>query len=726
MNFRLASAPPAARLLAASLICLALGCAIVALAVQTPWIGVTLAARGDGVTVIATENPKLNPQLEGRRLIAVDGVQILPSDLLEDPDYLADNAQVAAFMSRQTRLAQSLRSPAVTLTLADDHRILKTLILGPAARPIETLPPRFWAQLGFALGSAMIAAWVWALRPREPETRLFALTGGAMLASAGAAAIYSTRELGLDGDLFSRLSAINHAGAAVFGYAMASLLLIYPKRLIDPRLIAIVSPAPLAWLSADLLRLFPSPMAGSGALLIVHAGVITLAVALQWRATRDDPVGRAALRWLGLSVGIVTLGVLGAAMAPLVMGRAPLVEQAVGFGGFFLVYVGLAVGLKRSRVFKLDDWAFRIAFYTAAAVLLLVVDAGLILLLGTRPDLSLGMAILMVAALYLPLRGRLWSRLVARRRITDEVLFDHIVDINLAVHPADRDARWRALLLRLFEPLHIQISPAPHLEPKILEDGMTLAMPASGTSPSLLLYGPWGGRALFGPAHLSLARKAANMIARAEARRDDYQRGAAEERTRIAQDLHDDVGARLLTSLHMPDLADTRRVIRDAIIDVRMLASELGGEQRALGDLLADLRHETLDRFRTAGVAIDWPPPQDDAIHIMDFASYKALRSSVRELVSNVIRHAQARHVSVRIDDEGQRLRIEITDDGLGGAECSRRSGMGLAGISRRMTAIGGTFELPRRDRGTQAVLCLTLARPFASLRAGAPDGAVP
>jgi len=105
----------------------------------------------------------------------------------------------------------------------------------------------------------------------------------------------------------------------------------------------------------------------------------------------------------------------------------------------------------------------------------------------------------------------------------------------------------------------------------------------------------------------------------------------------------------------------------------------------------------------------------------MDFASYKALRSSVRELVSNIIRHAQARHATVRISDAEQSLSIEITDDGRGGAQLSKTGGMGLGGISRRMAAVGGTFSLPPRDRGTHAVLCLPLAGPRASPRVEGP-----
>ena len=71
--------------------------------------------------------------------------------------------------------------------------------------------------------------------------------------------------------------------------------------------------------------------------------------------------------------------------------------------------------------------------------------------------------------------------------------------------------------------------------------------------------------------------------------------------------------------------------------------------------MVADLRNETADRLEDAGIDLDWPPPDTSAPdRSLDFWVYKNVRSAHREVVSNVLRHAQASHVkgSARIEGE--------------------------------------------------------------------------
>jgi signal transduction histidine kinase len=64
----------------------------------------------------------------------------------------------------------------------------------------------------------------------------------------------------------------------------------------------------------------------------------------------------------------------------------------------------------------------------------------------------------------------------------------------------------------------------------------------------------------------------------------------------------------------------------------------------------------------------------------------------VSEALTNVARHAQARHVDVRVEREGDRLLVSVADDGLGGA--TEKPGSGLAGLRDRVQAVDGTFSL--------------------------------
>ena len=75
----------------------------------------------------------------------------------------------------------------------------------------------------------------------------------------------------------------------------------------------------------------------------------------------------------------------------------------------------------------------------------------------------------------------------------------------------------------------------------------------------------------------------------------------------------------------------------------------------------------------------------------------------MREAVSNVLRHADACHVSVELVEHPGLWRLTVTDDGRGGA-VGDGSGMGLASMEERVRALGGTFRAGPGTQGGWAV----------------------
>ena len=72
------------------------------------------------------------------------------------------------------------------------------------------------------------------------------------------------------------------------------------------------------------------------------------------------------------------------------------------------------------------------------------------------------------------------------------------------------------------------------------------------------------------------------------------------------------------------------------------------------------------------------------------------------EALTNVARHAQAEHALVRVDRVDGRLRVEIQDDGRGGADPV--GGSGLRGLSDRVAALDGSLEVESRSGGGTVV----------------------
>ncbi len=188
------------------------------------------------------------------------------------------------------------------------------------------------------------------------------------------------------------------------------------------------------------------------------------------------------------------------------------------------------------------------------------------------------------------------------------------------------------------------------------------------------------------------------------------------DRERIARDLHDTVIQRLFaTGLGLQGLS---RVVRDVTVADRIQAAvdDLDATIREIRsvifELQADERGTAGCRIRVLALAAEMTSALGfeprvrfdgpvDSIVGSDLSEH--LLAALRELLSNVIRHARATAVEVRIR-AGVEVILTVEDDGLGLDE-ERGAGLGLANLRERARALGGSFSLEAgQARGVRAV----------------------
>ena len=725
----------------AILLCLVAVTLVLWITLSQPWLGLTLAADPDSniVRIVGTHSSGPGQNLPSPSTLSALGAADSrspvmtpePGDLVEEPDTFESYEQIRRFMQRQSDLATLLREPRLVLQL-DQAGHQSTATVTPSRRPVTDLPLSFWVQIVTGAGSLLIGAWVMAMRPADIVTRLFALSGAMIMVSAYPAAIYSSRELAIDGGLLRILSALNHIGALGFGMAMIAMFLCYPRRLVPLWSLWIIPAIFVPWLAADILRLLSNQTIGSQLPTSIEMLLIVGIVGVQWFVNRRDPRARAALSWLGLSVIVGAGAFVSLIIAPILFDTAPAMQQGYAFGFFLLIYAGLALGVGRYRLFDLSEWAFRILFYTGGMLLLLAVDAALIVALHLQHATSFGIALLAVGFIYLPLRGKLWTRFVARKSLEEHELFRAVIDVSFAASAPERSERWRELLQRLFDPLAIEPSDSAVDAVQIRDEGLEVLLPPTADTPALVLRYPWRGQRLFGTGHQKLAGELVRLMRYTEDSRNAYERGSVAERRRIARDLHDDVGARLLSGLYKTDLGDTQRVLRDAIADIRTIVSGLSTDHPLLGQMIATLRHETGERLAAAGLELNWPIGEiDDAPLPLDYLIFRSLASAHREVISNIIRHAKARNVGIRVSETNGWLRTVIVDDGIGinpAYVSGSPRGNGISGLMRRIGELDGTVSIKPLAKGTSVEITMPLragaAIPPAKDAATAPRGA--
>lgn len=580
--------------------------------------------------------------------------------------------------------------------------------------PILAQDLRFWAQVGTGLGAFMIAAWIWALKPRNFDVMLFALSGLATLTFTFSMVPAGAIGVTLAPELLSWLYRINAFGASLFGIVMTVLLLRYPVRLPFHRALTLGTIVIFGgWTLAALL----GPLEG---LMVVHTITflemlcMCAAVIAQYWATRTQPKERAIAIWLGMSIILGSGIFIALVAAPIMLGFAPLVDERYGFSSFLIVYVGLAIGLTRYRVFELGEWAFYVLFYVTGALILIAIDVALIFLLSVDVRASLGASLLIVALLYLPSRDFLWRTFLQRKRLEEHVVFQAIIDVAFEPASAEREGRWHNLFIQLYDPL--EIVPTVHRgnDVAIEDDGATLYLPATTDMHAMLLQNPWRGRGLFGPRHLRTAHTLIDIMRRAEASRHAYDTGVSEERTRIARDMHDNIGAQLMSALHSPALERKDLMIGQTLSDLRDIIRNATRPGLPIEEALADLRAETAERFEPTGIALNWTARGDETAVLSPDTTH-AMRSLVREGVSNVIRHSSATSASVDIAYAGGFLTIEVRDDGRGVDASQRHNGTGLQGMQDRVGALNGTFDLAGAKTGTVIKARLPLHQQIAA-----------
>jgi signal transduction histidine kinase len=199
----------------------------------------------------------------------------------------------------------------------------------------------------------------------------------------------------------------------------------------------------------------------------------------------------------------------------------------------------------------------------------------------------------------------------------------------------------------------------------------------------------------------------------ARAREREVQASAqatAQERERIYGDLHDDLGAKLLTLIYQAESPLQADLARATLQDLRDVVTRSRGTPGTLGDVLADIRGEATQRLAAVGIGLVWDASDELPDPELDAARALHLHRIVREAISNVIRHAQARRLRVRVRAARGELRLELTDDGSGAAVGVSPRGTGMRNMRERASELAGDIQwTPGTEGGTKVLLAMPL-----------------
>ena len=194
-----------------------------------------------------------------------------------------------------------------------------------------------------------------------------------------------------------------------------------------------------------------------------------------------------------------------------------------------------------------------------------------------------------------------------------------------------------------------------------------------------------------------LAAHAAVLIEHARLYEASRELSVLEERNRLARELHDALtqslfGLRL--RLEAGDVAGAGSILEEVFAELRSLILQLRPPALELEGLVPSLTKHLDVVGRTHGIAVAFAP---GAIEPVDPDVEQALFRIAQEAVTNVVKHAGAAHVDVRLARTDGVVTLEVEDDGRGfdpdGRAVSARR-LGLVSMRERASELGGRFEI--------------------------------
>jgi signal transduction histidine kinase len=188
------------------------------------------------------------------------------------------------------------------------------------------------------------------------------------------------------------------------------------------------------------------------------------------------------------------------------------------------------------------------------------------------------------------------------------------------------------------------------------------------------------------------------------------EQAAAAERQRIMRDIHDGVGSQLVGLMSLVrgnglEAGQLEQHVQSALDELRMAVDSMQPVHGDLATVLATLRYRLQPRLRAAGIEVVWDVPALPPLKSLSPQSVLQVQRILLETLTNVVRHAQARSVTVSarcvdVDGEQPAIRLSVADDGIGIPDVDAARGHGLANIRARAQAIGATLDIASSPGG--------------------------
>ncbi|MEO5685982.1 MAG: ATP-binding protein [Burkholderiaceae bacterium] len=696
---------------------------------QTPDLDARWRLDGSGhLQLIATDLPYMRAALgHSLEVIVAPGIAPLYVDgrrVVNSTRWVASDSEREAATRQQRQMARVL-APGVPVLLGFTDRMSARVT--PHARGYTTLGITFWLLCGLGLALELVGAVVILVR-QDVRNLLYAVMAQCQAVQLLLAAVDAVPGIGNVALLGGHEAALRMSLDLITCAALLNATLLYPTPLPPRRALAWLS-----WLAAAVFSgavlMFDLPQAWWWCqALSLSTGLLVIGL-LGWsyRIT-PHPYATVMRRLSIVTVGSLALVTIVVALNDRMPGEVQSLVSAVPviWTVFFASLLLMSPFLARSQHMMRE-----FAMLAGVSTLATSVDLLFVAVFSFNQFASITTSLFVALGVYAASRQWLLDQMIGARAVTTERLFEHLLRIARKVEEQpERAADWQLELFHaVFQPLVARHEPGFTQTTRWYEGGAGLLVPLAvepfvdagssqfddGEQPEprlIVLRFAERGKRLFTAEDARLADRIVEQLRRAVAHDRAIEQGRSEERGRIAQDLHDDIGARLLTLMYKAPNTEMEDYVRHTLQDLKTLTRGLAATTHFLSHASAEWKADIAQRLAPTGCSLEWSFTQDVEIQL-NVVQWSGLTRILRELVSNIIAHAHATHATIHADLANGLLKLTVSDNGVGGTPKDWSTGLGLGGIRKRVRMLGGSIAwLQNTPAGVRCDVSVPLAQP--------------
>jgi len=667
--------------------------------VNQPWLGVTFKATEDGYGLIVSSVFKNGPSsvgLEvGQLVLQIKGkndVVRISDQLLQSTDVFPTYGLFDAYLDHHERVARILNENELIFVIDDGSEIL---IKPEAKHPIESIPLIYFAYILTGICCSGLGFLVVFNRPELFVSKLI------LIAAIGMSVYYFSivlqyRELALPSDWLQIVSAASMAGANVGEWGSFVIFMVFPRRILSNHVtIAMLLLVLLATLNSTIQWIELPFHAYMLQFMIMGISCFSF-LACQWYLSNQRPVERAIVKICVLMLIFPSLFVTLLWWIPILLGKDAWITHEIARFIFVPIVVGWVFAVFRFRLYEVEKWWLIHAIWLVITAAILLPYAVMSRYIGFESLPALFIALIISSLFVFSVWKYFLYRFIPELQYSESHAFTRLIQ-TLKTVPNDQDFQqvWRNALEDRFIPVVIDKVRHEGKNVFIHNEGQELYVPDIVKNSGYKLTGKNQGNSLFSP-------KDKESIAALHALVDVIlhvaqvkKNAVLTERERIMQDLHDSLGAKLLTVLLRSKGYASENDARDALQMLRDIVHlSSASELLNLENLLAECRMETGERLEITGVRLVWEVKIHGNWSHIEPEKALLLRSLLRETVSNALKHARPDYLSIKIEQTAHNLKFSITNNGCTNDPRNWKKGFGLTHLQERIEGAGGMMNV--------------------------------